>query len=152
MELLDNIRQRVQEFLYSDNIAESVMVMAAWVTAADGRIRSQEVERTERFIQNCDIFENMDSKSLAGKYRSWCRQFAKEPEDAVVHALVSLSALIGRPEAKSAIELAVAIACADGEYSQKEENVVKRAGDYLRVDIQNIQTPATCERPSPEAS
>lgn len=130
---LESGLDKVSNFFISDDVAKASMVLAAWITAADGKVDDREVAETEKFIQKADYLKDLDKDKLIKEYRKWCKQFIKEPEDALVYALTEITPLIHKPEAVNAIQLAFRIARADLDASEKEMKVVNKACHFLGV-------------------
>lgn len=131
--------EKIKNIFITDEIATASMIMAAWVTAADGKIKESEIEETEHFINEADEFKDLDKKPLTKLYRKWCDKFIKDPEDAVVHALMEIHPLKDKPEGISALHVAVKIARSDGDFCEAEQQVVTRACHYLGVDAEKIK-------------
>lgn len=132
-EFLDAGLDKLSKLFISDDVAKASMVLAAWITAADGKVKDSEVAETEKFIQEVDYLKDLDKDKLIKEYRKWCKQFIKEPEDALVYALTEITPLIHKPEAVNAVQLAFRIAKADDDASEKEMKVVNKACHFLGV-------------------
>lgn len=132
-EFLESGIDKVSKFFISSDVAKASMVLAAWITAADGKVDEREVQETEKFIREADYLQEHDSEKLTAQYRKWTKQFVKEPEDALVYALTEITPLIHRPEAVNAVQLAFRIAKADENASEKEMKVVNKACHFLGV-------------------
>ena len=144
MELMDSVIKKTMNIVHSgieklsnlfvnDEIAKASMIIAAWVTAADGEIKDSEVEETEKYIEEAEYFKDKDKEGLKKEYLKWCNKFIKDPEDAIVYALMEINSLKDTEQALPAVQLAVKIANADGQYSEKEQKVVTKACHYLGV-------------------
>jgi tellurite resistance protein len=132
-EFLESGMDKVSKFFISDDVAKASMVLAAWITAADGKVDDRELEETEKFIQETDYLKDLDKDKLTKEYRKWTKQFVKEPDDALVYALTEITPLIHKPEAVNAVQLAFRIAKADDDASEKEMKVVNKACHFLGV-------------------
>lgn len=132
-EFLESGMDKVSKFFISDDVAKASMVLAAWITAADGKVDDREVEETEKFIREADYLQEHDNEKLTKEYRKWTKQFVKEPDDALVYALTEITPLIHKPEAVNAVQLAFRIAKADEDASEKEMKVVNKACHFLGV-------------------
>ncbi len=133
-EFLEAGLDKVSKFFISDDVAKASMVLAAWITAADGKVDDREVAETEKFIQEADYLKDLDKDKLIKEYRKWCKQFVKEPDDALVYALTEITPLIHKPEAVNAVQLAFRIAKADQDAAEEEMKVVKKACHFLGVE------------------
>lgn len=125
--------EKLSKLFVSDDVAKASMVLAAWITTADGSVDEREVAETEAFIQNAEYLQKLDKEKLASEYRKWCDQFLKDPDDAVVYALTEITPLIQRPEAVNAVQLAYKIAGADQNVTENELKVVTKACHFLGV-------------------
>jgi tellurite resistance protein len=132
-EFLESGIDKVSKFFISSDVAKASMVLAAWITAADGKVDEREVQETEKFIREADYLQEHDPEKLTAVYRKWTKQFVKEPDDALVYALTEITPLIHRPEAVNAVQLAFRIAKADENASEKEMKVVNKACHFLGV-------------------
>ncbi len=132
-EFLETGMDKVSKFFITDDVAKASMVLAAWITAADGNVDDREVEETEKFIHEAEYLKDLDKEKLTKEYRKWTKQFVKEPDDALVYALTEITPLIHKPEAVNAVQLAFRIAKADNDASEKEMKVVNKACHFLGV-------------------
>ncbi|MCP4350213.1 MAG: hypothetical protein GY795_32450 [Desulfobacterales bacterium] len=127
--------EKIAESFVNEDMAKASMVLAAWVTAADGEIKESEIAETEKFIDEANYLGKLNKTLLIGVYREWCEYFMEEPEDAIVYALIEISPLTRKPEALAALQLAVRIAKADQDYSDKEKKVIAKACHFLDVKL-----------------
>ncbi|MCP4111991.1 MAG: hypothetical protein GY749_41765 [Desulfobacteraceae bacterium] len=127
--------EKIAESFVNEDMAKASMVLAAWVTAADGEIKESEIAETEKFIDEANYLGKLNKSLLIGAYREWCEYFMEEPEDAIVYALIEISPLTRKPEALAALQLAVRIAKADQDYSDKEKKVIAKACHFLDVKL-----------------
>ena len=126
---------KISDMFITDEVAKASMVMAAWVTAADGKIEESEIVETEKFITEFEMFKDLDKDILRSEYRDWCEKFNKHPEDAIAEAQMEIHPLRDKKdEAMAAIRLAVGIARSDGVFADQEKKVLIRACRYLHVD------------------
>lgn len=127
--------EKLAETFATEDMAKASMVLAAWITAADGDIKESEVAEVEKFIEEAEYFGKLNKKSLGKVYREWCEYFMEEPDDAIVYALIEISPLTKKAEALPALQLAVRIAKADQDYSDKEKRVITKACHFLDVKL-----------------
>ncbi len=135
VKLVEAGMEKIAETFVSEDLAKASMVLAAWVTAANGEIKESEIAETEKFIDEADYLGKLNKKSLTNTYREWCEYFIEDPEDAIVYALIDISPLTRKPEALAALQLAVRIAKADQDYSDKEKKVITKACHFLDVKL-----------------
>lgn len=131
--------EKIGETFENEDMAKASMVLAAWVTAADGEIKENEIAETEKFIQEADYLKKCNKTLLAKIYREWCEYFRDDPDEAVVGALIEISPLTRKPEALAALQLGVKIAKSDHNYSDKEKKVIAKTCNFLDVDCQGIE-------------
>ncbi len=124
---------KLEDLLIDEDIARSSMVLAAWISAADGTITESEVAETEKFIKEAAYFEEKDHEQLIKEYRKWCNNFIKNSEDALVYAFAEILPLVNRPEAVNAVQLAYKIAQSDKELSESELKIITRVCIFLGV-------------------
>ncbi len=125
--------EKLSKIFVDDDVAKASMVLAAWITAADGKIDESELDETEKFIQEADYLKGLDKAALSREYRKWSKQFIQDPEDAVAYALRDITPLIKKPEAVNAVQLAYRIAKADGDLDERELKTVDKACHFLGV-------------------
>lgn len=125
--------EKLEDLLIDEDIGRSSMVLAAWISASDGTITESEVAETEKFIKNTNYFEEKNHAKLMKEYRKWCNHFIKHPEDALADAFIEITALVNRPEAINAVQLAYKIAQSDKDFTKRELEVITRICIFLGV-------------------
>ncbi|MBF0233047.1 MAG: tellurite resistance TerB family protein [Desulfamplus sp.] len=124
---------KLADLLIDEDIARSSMVLAAWISSADGTITENEIAETEKFINETEYFEEKDHPKLIKVYREWCRNFIKNPEDALVYAFAEIAPLANRPEAVNAVQLAYKIAQSDHVVTESELKIITKVCIVLGV-------------------
>ncbi|SLM28949.1 hypothetical protein MTBBW1_1640004 [Desulfamplus magnetovallimortis] len=124
---------KLSDLLIEEDVARASMVLAAWVSAADGSITESEVSETIKFIKETDFFEEKDHKTLIKEYRKWCEAFINDSEDALLYAFAEIAPLAHKPEAVNAVLLAYRIAKSDNEISESELKIITKACIMLGV-------------------
>lgn len=124
---------KLEDMLIDEDIARSSMVLAAWISAADGTITESEIAETERFIKETKYFEEKNHANLLKVYRKWCSNFIKNPEDALVYAFAEIAPLANRPEAVNAVQLAYKIAQSDHVCTESELKIITKVCIFLGV-------------------
>lgn len=128
----DELTKRASRFT-NRAFLEGVLAAAALIVLADGKIDDCEIDGTIRFLDSHPALAGWSSDEKATLFRDYATK-AADPF-AKIQLAGKISAQKSNPDAATTlIELALALAKADGDFAAAEKAVVVRICGYLNLD------------------
>jgi tellurite resistance protein len=128
----DELAKRASRF-NNRAFLEGVLAAAALIVLADGKLDDSEIDGTIRFLDSHPALAGWSSDEKATLFRDYAAKAADQFSK--IQLAGKISAQKSNAEAATTlIELALALANADGEFAQKEKDVVVRICGYLNLD------------------
>ncbi|MBF0378498.1 MAG: tellurite resistance TerB family protein [Desulfamplus sp.] len=134
IELQGQLVTQVKQF-QNKNFADATMAVCALVSAADGNIDTTERKKTATFISSNDMLAVFDVSQLQQSFNTYCDKLVKDFD----FGKIDLLQIVGKlkktpPQARAAIQVAVLIAGADGNFDDNEKNVIREICRSLDID------------------
>ena len=134
IELQGQLVTQVKQF-QNKNFADATMAVCALVSAADGTIDTTERKRTAAFISSNDMLAVFDVSQLQQSFNTYCDKLVKDFDFGKIDLLQIVAKLKKTPpQARAAIQVAVLIAGADGNFDDNEKNVIREICRSLDID------------------
>ena len=134
MELQGQLVTQVKQF-QNKNFADATMAVCALVAASDGTIDASERKKTASFISSSDMLAVFDVSQLQQTFNAYCDKLVKDFDFGKIDLLQIVSKLKKNPpQARAAVQVAVLIAGADGNFDADEKNVIKEICRSLDID------------------
>lgn len=134
MELQSQLVTQVKQYK-NQNFADATMAVCALVAAADGTIDSTERKKTAAFISSNDTLAVFDVSQLQQTFNTYCDKLVRDFDFGKVDLLQVVSKLKKTPpQARAAVQVAVIIAGADGDFDNDEKNIIREICRSLDID------------------
>ncbi|MBF0209761.1 MAG: tellurite resistance TerB family protein [Desulfamplus sp.] len=134
MELQSQLVTQVKQFK-NKNFADATMAVCALVSAADGTIDATERKKTAAFISSNDMLSVFDVSQLQQTFNTYCDKLVKDFDFGKIDLLQVVSKLKKTPpQARAAVQVAILIAGADGNFDADEKNVIREICRSLDLD------------------
>jgi tellurite resistance protein TerB len=134
IELQGQLVTQVKQF-QNKNFADATMAVCALVSAADGTIDTTERKKTAAFINSNDMLAVFDVSQLQQSFNTYCDKLVKDFDFGKIDLLQIVAKLKKTPpQARAAIQVAVLIAGADGNFDDNEKNVIREICRSLDID------------------
>ncbi len=134
MELQSQLVTQVKQYK-NQNFADATMAVCALVAAADGTIDSTERKKTAAFISSNDTLAVFDVSQLQQTFNTYCDKLVRDFDFGKVDLLQVVSKLKKTPpQARAAVQVAVIIAGADGDFDNDEKNIIREICRSLELD------------------
>ncbi len=106
---------------------EATIASCALVAAADGNISSEEKQKMAGFIRNSEELKHFDTAEVITFFEKVVANFEFDAEIGKAEALKLVGRLKGKDEqARIMVRVACAIGASDGNFDEKEQNVVRK--------------------------
>lgn len=143
MGILDDLRNRAQGAsaglqtkvarFKNDKFLKGTIAACALIVSADGELLDEELDGTSEFINSHELLACFRPDEKAALTEAYLRKAAGKISQVELFGYVA--ALKSDPEAAATcIELAIALANADGEFHESEQKMVKRLCNSLGLD------------------
>ncbi|MBF0303091.1 MAG: tellurite resistance TerB family protein [Desulfamplus sp.] len=134
MELQSQLVTQVKQYK-NQNFADGTMAVCALVAAADGTIDTTERKKTAAFISSNDTLAVFDVSQLQQTFNTYCDKLVRDFDFGKVDLLQVVSKLKKTPpQARAAVQVAVIIAGADGDFDNDEKNIIREICRSLDID------------------
>lgn len=134
MELQSQLVTQVKQY-QNKNFADATMAVCALVAAADGTIDASERKKTAAFISSNDTLAVFDVSQLQSTFNTYCDKLVKDYDFGKIDLLQVVAKLKKTPpQARAAIQVAVIIAGADGNFDADEKGIIKEICHSLDID------------------
>ncbi len=134
MELQSQLVTQVKQFK-NQNFADATMAVCALVAAADGTIDAVERKKTAAFISSNDTLAVFDVGQLQQIFNNYCDKLVKDFDFGKIDLLQVVSKLKKTPpQARAAVQVAMIIAGADGDFDVDEKNIIREICRSLDID------------------
>ena len=134
MELQSQLVTQVKQYK-NQNFADATMAVCALVAAADGTIDTTERKKTAAFISSNDTLAVFDVSQLQQTFNTYCDKLVRDFDFGKVDLLQVVSKLKKTPpQARAAVQVAVIIAGADGDFDNDEKNIIREICRSLDID------------------
>lgn len=134
MELQNQLVTQVKQY-QNKNFADATMAVCALVAAADGTIDATERKRTASFISSNDTLAVFDVSQLQQTFNTYCDKLVKDFDFGKIDLLQVVTKLKKTPpQARAAVQVAVIIAGADGNFDADEKAVIREICHSLDID------------------
>lgn len=134
MELQSQLVTQVKQYK-NQNFADATMAVCALVAAADGTIDATERKKTAGFISSNDTLAVFDVSQLQQTFNTYCDKLIKDFDFGKIDLLQVVSKLKKTPpQARAAVQVAMIIAGADGNFDNNEKSIIKEICHSLDID------------------
>jgi tellurite resistance protein TerB len=136
MSFLDTLKQKAGEArsklatevgkFRNREFMEACVAGCALVAAADGNIDSAEKQKMMKFIQQSDELKVFDTKDVIAFFNKVAENFDFDNEIGKAEALKVIGKLRSKPDAaRLMVRVCCAIGSADGDFDDKEKNIIR---------------------------
>lgn len=116
--------------------ARRCMAVCALVAAADGKVTSDEENSVADAITNLDMLKQFDAQDLEPVFRDYAKKASSSFGKADVKKVVN--GATDEAEKRLLIEVGCIIAGSDGNFDEKEKQVMRRVCNDLGIDPNGI--------------
>ena len=117
------------------NFADATMAACALVAAADGNVDANERRKVTGFISSNDTLAVFDINELQKTFNAYCDKLSADFDFGKIDLLQVISKLKKDPaQARAAIQIAVIIGYADGNFDDDEKEIVRKMCRALEID------------------
>lgn len=134
LEMQSQLSSQVKQFK-NKNFADGTMAVCALVAAADGSIDAEERKKTASFVSSNDTLAVFDISQLQATFNTFCDKLTKDFD----FGKIDLLQVIGKlkktpPQARAAVQVAIIIGSADGDFDADEKRIVREICHTLDID------------------
>ena len=117
------------------NFADATMAACALVAAADGNVDANERRKVTGFISSNDTLAIFEADELQKKFNTYCDKLNADFDFGKIDLLQVISKLKKDPaQARAAIQVAVIIGYADGNFDDDEKEIVRKICRSLEIN------------------
>ena len=134
LEIQNQLSSQVKQFK-NKNFANGTMAVCALVSAADGSIDADERRKTASFISSNDTLAVFDVSELQKTFNDYCDKLSKDFDFGKIDLLQVISKLKKSPaQARAAVQVAIIIGNADGNFDDDEKKIVREICRSLDIE------------------
>ncbi|GGJ39332.1 tellurite resistance TerB family protein [Deinococcus roseus] len=128
-----DLQKSAKQFMNRE-FAEASMAACALMAAADGKIDSTERSKTAQFIMSNSVLQSFDVATLKQKFEFYCGKLEQDFDFGKIEAIQAVGKLKNKPEAaRAAVQVALVIANADGNFDEKERQVLREICNAVAI-------------------
>lgn len=132
--LAGDLQKAGKQFMNRE-FAEASMAACALIAAADGKIDPTERSKTAQFISSNSMLQSFDVATLKQKFDFYCGKLEQDFDFGKIEAIQAVSKLKSKPDAaRAAVQVAVVIANADGNFDDHERRVLKEICNAVGIN------------------
>lgn len=111
------------------------MALCALVAAADGHVDHAEMRTVEELILGAEVFQGVPAERLRSRFHRHVGRLTRDFARGKEHALHDIARAAADPgQARAVVRAGIAVAGADGHFSQAEAQVLREACAVLGLD------------------
>lgn len=134
LEMQNQLSSQVKQFK-NKNFANGTMAVCALVSAADGSIDAEERRKTASFISSNDTLAVFDVSELQKSFNGYCDKLTNDFDFGKIDLFQVIAKLKKSPaQARAAVQVAVIIGNADGNFDADEKKIVREICQTLDID------------------
>ncbi|GEM44402.1 tellurite resistance TerB family protein [Deinococcus cellulosilyticus] len=132
--LAGDLQKSAKQFMNRE-FAEASMAACALIAAADGKIDPTERSKTAQFIMSNSMLQSFDVATLKQKFDFYCGKLEQDYDFGKIEAIQAVSKLKSKPDAaRAAVQVALVIANADGNFDDKERQAVREICNAVGIN------------------
>ncbi len=132
-EARDSINTEITKFKSKD-LLEAVIAGCTMVAYGDGNVSSEEKQKMMGFLKTSDQLKVFDSSDVVKIFQKYAEKFDFDATIGTGEAMQVIGKFRGKPQAQLLVRVCCAIGAADGNFDQREQNVVRRMCSELGLN------------------
>lgn len=118
---------------------EAIVAACALVSHADGKITSEEKQKMIGYLRSSDTLKVFDTTDVIKIFENYVGKFDFDQQIGTGEAMMAISKFKGKSaESQLVIRVCCAVGASDGEFSTKEQDVVRKMCRELGLDPTNF--------------
>lgn len=119
----------------SKDLLEAIIAGCTMVAYADGKVSSEEKQKMIGFLQSSAQLKVFDTGDVIKRFQAYVDKFDYDTHVGTGEAMSAIAKFKGKPHAQLVVSVCCAIGAADGDFDDKEKDVVRRMIAALGLDV-----------------
>lgn len=136
-QMQSSMQQELSRFKNRD-LMEAILAGCALVSAADGKVNSEEKQRMMGFVQNSDVLKVFQGNEVIDAFQRHIGKLEFDYALGQAEALQTIAKIKNPDQARLLVRVCCAIGSSDGHFDEQEKGVVRAICRELQLDSKDF--------------